>query len=90
MENFPDKSLFARDRRFVQNLLPLPDCFVRRCASLLFWDRKRQLEKIRSSHESETDFVGCLCAVAQRGLLGKGFVRAEEACRGNGNRGGEK
>ena len=87
MENFSDKFLFVRDRRFVQNPLPSPGYFARRCASLLFWDRKRQLKKIRSSHESETGFVDGLCALALRGLLGKGFGQA--GCVHSGNRGGE-
>lgn len=90
MENFSDKFLFVRDRRFVQNPLSLLDDFARRSVSLLLWDGMLPLEKIRSSHECETVFFGCLCAVDLRGLLGKGFVRAEEACRGNGNRGGER
>lgn len=87
MENFPDKFLFVCDRRFVQNPLSLPDDFARRSVSLLLWDGMFQLKKIRSSHECKTGFVGGLCALALRGLLGKGFGQA--GCVHSGNRGGE-
>lgn len=35
MENFSDKFLVVRDRRFVQNPLPSPDHFARWSVSLL-------------------------------------------------------
>lgn len=85
MEKFSDKFLFVCDRRFVQNPLSLLDDFARRSVSLLLWDGMLPLEKIRSSHECETVFFGCLCAVDLRGLLGKGFGQA--GCVHSGNRG---
>ena len=45
MENFSDKFLFVRDRRFVQNPLSLLDDFARRSVSLLLWDGMLQLKK---------------------------------------------
>lgn len=51
MENFYDKFLFVRDRRFVQNPLPSLDHFARWSVSLLLWNGTLPLEKIRSSHE---------------------------------------
>ena len=36
MENFSDKFLFVRDRRFVQNPLPSPGYFARRALLCCF------------------------------------------------------